>query len=102
MMTSFSFDPERIGIASNLFQPRKTAKLFSTFLPALPVPPVSAGCISSSPRRNPAPGSSPPRRRLPRSFPQRLPTPLSSSTPAHILFTCSTSDPPPHPPPPPP
>src|SRR5229473_434225 len=31
MITSFSFDSERIGVASNLFQPSKTAKRFLLF-----------------------------------------------------------------------
>src|SRR5260370_20335894 len=66
-------------------------KIVSTFLPALPVPPVSAGCTSSSPCRFPASGSSPRRPRLRRSSPKRLPAPLSSSAAARILCGCSTS-----------
>src|SRR6266478_1414256 len=31
MMTSFSFDPERIGVAPSLLQPRNTSKLFLLF-----------------------------------------------------------------------
>src|SRR5205807_4172842 len=54
-------------------------KIVSTFLPALPDRPVSAGCTWSSPRRCPESGSSPPRPRLRRSFPPLLLVPPSSS-----------------------
>src|SRR2546430_2027245 len=67
-------------------------KIVSTSLPALPRRPVSAGCTSSSPRRGPESGSSPPRPRLHRSFPPLLPAPLSSSAAARIPCGWSTDD----------
>src|SRR5258708_31463078 len=93
MMTSFSIAPERVGVASNHLPGAGPGKILSTFLPALPDQLVSAGCISSSPRRCPASGSSPPRPRLRQSFPPPLPTLPFSSAAARILCGCSADDP---------
>src|SRR5216683_3499618 len=93
MMTSFSIDAERVGVASNHLPGTRPGKIVLTFLPALPDRLVSAGCIYSSPRRCPEPGSSPLRPRLRQSFLPPLPTLLFSSAAARILCGCSTDDP---------
>src|SRR6266481_10191880 len=94
MMTSFSLDTERAGVASNLSaaQNEKTVSTFLLLLLLLPDPPVSGGCTSSSPRRVPDSGSSPRRLRLRRSFPPPLPGPLFSSAAERILCDYSADD----------
>src|SRR5882762_11830020 len=93
MMTSFSFDSERIGVASTLFHAQNRKKTLPTFLPLLPALLVSDGCTLSSPRRVPDSESSLRRLRLRRSFPRRLPAPLFSSAAARIPCGCSADDP---------
>src|SRR6266852_1283602 len=68
-------------------------ELVPILFPALPAPPVCAGCICSLPRRSLGPGSSPRRRPLDRPFPPPLPTPPSSSAAARRLQGRQPDDP---------